>query len=120
MAAARLWAAYELALEVNPLKTNMANTAILFAIGDIIGQSSTILKDKTGKVKADFTRWLRAVAYGLIYCLPAHVHYGFIERLAQRVVRVGIRAANSWGPGGPTGRPRTPGMENPLQWTLSR
>lgn len=54
----RVWALYERALLSDPLKTNMANTAILFAIGDMVGQAIGSLR--TG-VAVDWKRWWRAV-----------------------------------------------------------
>jgi hypothetical protein len=96
----RFWQFYESALETRPLLTNMANTAVLFAVGDTIGQG---FSHKRGQ-PWDFPRALalippllapfplislctrcaglaRAVIYGgLIYCVPAHVHYNFIDK----------------------------------------
>lgn len=62
-AVVRLWAAYERALASDPLKTNMANTAILFAIGDLVAQSLSTLKKG---LKIDWKRWGRAVVRRLV------------------------------------------------------
>jgi hypothetical protein len=60
--------AAEHALEVQPLLTNIANTAVLFAIGDTISQGTTERKPGQGWNIPALTR---AVIYGgIIYCVP--------------------------------------------------
>ena len=75
----------EHALETQPLLTNIANTAVLFAIGDTISQVTSEHKPGQGW---NFLALARAIIYGgVIYCIPCVS--------APKTASVACRAARS-------------------------